>query len=69
MLHYDSLMNPTASQQGIQAGKKAGQPSQKAAINQANHMAYLEVHPYKEYEEEDIQQVNDIYVITLTRKT
>lgn len=57
MLHYDSLMDPTAAQQGIQPGKKSQQPTQKAIISQAQHMSYLEDHPYHPIEEDETVQV------------
>ncbi|CAI9717259.1 division cycle 5 [Octopus vulgaris] len=54
MLHYDSLHNPTASQMGITPGMKKSVPNQKVAVNQAQHLAYLETHPYVRYEEEEL---------------
>ena len=59
MLHYDAVYNPTLAQQGIQAGKKTS--TQKAVLNQAQHLAYLETHPYKKYDEYDLEQVRDDY--------
>lgn len=60
MLHYDAVYNPTLSQQGLSAGKKA--PSQKAVVNQAQHLAYLEQHHYKKYDEYDLEQVRYLAV-------
>ena len=57
MLHHDAAFNPTLSQQGIAPGSKKGQPSQKAVINQAQHLAYLEKKPYKEYSEQQMKDV------------
>lgn len=55
MLHYDSVYNPTLAQQGVLPGTK--KPSQKAVVNQAAHLAFLEDHPYESYEDEDLQEV------------
>lgn len=54
MLHYDSVHNPTPAQMGIPPGSKKSQPTQKGVLNQAQHLAYLESHPYIHYEEEEL---------------
>ncbi|KAL8617506.1 hypothetical protein ACOMHN_064791 [Nucella lapillus] len=54
MMHYDALYSPTPQQMGITPGTKKPQ-GQKGALNQAQHLAYLEDHPYVKYEDGDIQ--------------
>ncbi|GAB1598639.1 cell division cycle 5-like protein [Argonauta hians] len=54
MLHNDSLHNPTPGQMGITPGSKKQIPNQKSAVNQAQHVAYLESHPFVQYEEEEL---------------
>ena len=56
MLHYDALQNPTAEQQGV-TGKK---DAQKAAIQQSQHRAYLEQHPYDEVDEYEMELAKDL---------
>lgn len=58
MLHYDSVHNPTPAQMGIPPGSKKSQPTQKGVLNQAQHLAYLESHPYIHYEEEELTSVS-----------
>lgn len=55
MLHHDAVYSPTLAQQGILPGKK--KPSQKAVVNQVQHLAYLEQHRYHDFEKEDIDGV------------
>ncbi|KAL8617339.1 CDC5 cell division cycle 5-like protein [Nucella lapillus] len=54
LMHYDALYSPTPQQMGITPGTKKPQ-GQKGALNQAQHLAYLEDHPYVKYEDGDIQ--------------
>ena len=54
MLHYDAVHNPTPAQMGIPPGSKKSQPTQKGVINQAQHLAYLESHPYVHFEEDEL---------------
>jgi len=55
MLHYDAVYNPTLAQQGVVPGVKKPQ-AQKAVVNQATHISYLESHPYKKFDEYDLEQ-------------
>ncbi len=55
MQHHDAVYSPTLEQQGIQPGKKDAQ--QKAVLNQAQHLAYLEQHPYADLSEQEMRQV------------
>lgn len=58
MMHYDAVHSPTPSQLGIQMGKKGPQQmSQKAVVSQAQHLAYLDQHPYHKYEDKDLEKV------------
>ncbi|KAL8575347.1 hypothetical protein ACOMHN_048640 [Nucella lapillus] len=54
MMHHHALYSPTPQQMGITPGTKKPQ-GQKGALNQAQHLAYLEDHPYVKYEDGDIQ--------------
>ena len=53
MLHNDTVYSPTPHQQGLSGKNK--QPSQKFIVSQAQHLAYLEQHPYVEMEEEELE--------------
>ncbi|XP_041462209.1 cell division cycle 5-like protein [Lytechinus variegatus] len=55
MLHYDALKNPVGDQPGMKKGDK---PTSKT--NPAAHAAYLEHHPYHQYEEEDMKKANEL---------
>ena len=58
MMHHDALYSPTVAQQGVTSGAaKRRQAQHKAVVNQAQHIAFLEEHPYKEYEQDEIKQV------------
>lgn len=52
MLHYDAVYSPTPGQLGVNPNSK--KPSQKGVANQAQHLAYLEQHPYASYTEDDL---------------
>lgn len=52
MLHYDAAYTPTLSQLGVVPGKKG----QKGAMNQAQHLAFLEQHKYDNYTEDEINE-------------
>lgn len=61
MMHYDAVHSPTPAQLGLMPGKKgAQQPSQKSVVSQAQHMAYLEQHPYRRYEEKDLEKAKTL---------
>ena len=55
MLHHDAVYSPTLAQQGLVPGKK--KQSQKAVANQAQHLAYLDQHPYDEFDKNDLDEV------------
>ena len=60
MMHHDFVYSPTEMQEtsgGGVAGKK-NQSNQKSVLNQAQHLAYLEQHPYEAYEDDDLQEVS-----------
>jgi len=59
MMHYDALETPTASQQGG-AGRKKGE---RGIVGEAVHRGYLDRHPYREYEKDDLE-----YAATLLDK-
>lgn len=52
MLHYDAVYSPVPTQQ---EAKKRGQ-----IMTQAQHLAYLEQHPYSNYSQDQIAQARDI---------
>ena len=58
MLHYDAVYTPTPAQQGVTPGTKKPAASQRAVLNQAQHLAYLESHPYHQVEQEELQAVS-----------
>lgn len=53
MLHHDALKFPPA----LSAPTKGKQPPR---LNLTHHAAYLERHPYNEYEEEEVEYVSKI---------
>lgn len=57
MLHYDAVQNPSASQQGLTDPTK----KQKAAAAHAQHLSFLEDHPYSEIEEEHLKEVETLF--------
>ena len=59
MLHFDALKNPTAQHQQAltSSGKK---DAQKAAVQLAQHKAYLEQHPYEEVDEYEMELAKDL---------
>ncbi|XP_064612178.1 cell division cycle 5-like protein [Liolophura sinensis] len=60
MQRYDSVYSPTLAQMGIAPGSKKSQPSQKTVINQAQHLAYLEQHPYEKFTEDDLKEADEL---------
>jgi len=58
MLHHDTVYTPTPQQQGITGKNK--QPSQKFIVSQAQHLAFLESHPYREVEEEEMEDAKTL---------
>ena len=54
MLHHDALEVPAPNQQlGGASGKKA---AERGIVGEAAHRAYLDRHPYREYEKEDLEK-------------
>ncbi|XP_005097398.1 cell division cycle 5-like protein [Aplysia californica] len=58
MLHHDAVFCPTDSQLG--AGGVKGQAPQKAAANQAAHLAYLDKNPYTEVDQDDMEKAREM---------
>jgi len=56
MLHYDAVYNPTTAQQGNPPLGVKKPPGQKGVNNEPLHKAFLEKHPYKKYDEYDLEQ-------------
>lgn len=64
MMHYDALYSPTPQQMGITPGSKKP-PQQKAVLNQAAHVSFLEQNPYVKYEDDDLVKVSIIVKLYL----
>jgi len=57
MLHHDCLESPTLAQQGVGGARKA---PERGIINESSHRAYLERHPYREYNQEEMEGARDL---------
>lgn len=55
MLHYDAVQNPTSQQIGITPGSKKPKQPHSSVLNQAQHLAFLEKHPYEKMPEEELE--------------
>lgn len=55
MLHHDAILNPTLEQSGNLQGAKKGKPSQATVVLQAQHLAYLEKHPYEKFVDDELE--------------
>lgn len=53
MQHFDAVHTPTPWQLGMGPGKK----NQKNVTSQAQHLSYLQQHPYDKFTEDDLEQV------------
>ena len=56
MLHYDAVFSPTAEQLA----------SKRQLMNQAQHLAYLEQHPYDSHSPEDIARAKEVLAKEMT---
>lgn len=54
MLHHDALYTPGSNQLGVMPGSK--KQTQKGVLNQAQHAAFLEEHPYEKVNEADLEE-------------
>lgn len=59
MLHFDAVHSPTLQQMGLAPGMKKP-PGQKSIINQAQHLGYLEQHPFVKHKDEDLQKAREM---------
>lgn len=59
-----SLSTFISLQMGLAPGMKKP-PGQKSIINQAQHLGYLEQHPFVKHKDEDLQKVGSMYVYTI----
>ncbi|KAL5009999.1 hypothetical protein ScPMuIL_012304 [Solemya velum] len=57
MLHHDAVYNPAVNQALAPGSKK---PGQKGIVNPAQHLSYLQQHPYDHFQEEEVQQARDL---------
>jgi len=53
MLHHDCLETPTMAQQGDVSGRKKAD-RERGIVNETQHRAYLDRHPYKEHSKDDM---------------
>ncbi|KAK3089147.1 hypothetical protein FSP39_001265 [Pinctada imbricata] len=56
MEHYDAVYSPTPGQLGAVPGKKG----QKSVATQAQHLSYIQQHPYNKYTEEELEQARGL---------
>ena len=63
MLHHDAVYSPTLAQQGMLPSARGKKQAQKAAQSQTQHVAYLEQHPYVEFQESEIDEVSMLCVV------
>ncbi|XP_064627229.1 cell division cycle 5-like protein [Lineus longissimus] len=59
MLHNDAVFSPTTAQQGLLPGVKK-QASQKTIVNQAQHIAFLEQHPFEDMVDDELVVARDM---------
>ena len=64
MMHHDCIETPTPSQMGEGAGsskkKKASAGGDRSILNEAGHRAYLDRHPYENFDDDDIANAKEI---------
>lgn len=53
MMHHDCLETPTLAQQGA-GGSRGGKDRERGIVNESQHRNYLDRHPYREVEPEDM---------------
>lgn len=56
MQHFDAVHTPTPGQLGMGPGKK----NQKNVTSQAQHLSYLQQHPYDKFTEDDLEQAKEL---------
>lgn len=56
MQHFDAVHTPTPGQLGMGPGKK----NQKN-VTSAQHLSYLQQHPYDKFTEDDLEQVGIVW--------
>ncbi|CAN7995786.1 unnamed protein product [Ixodes hexagonus] len=54
MQHYDALHHPTANQ------RLGGGPRKGAPMDEAQHLAYLDRHPYLKYSQDELQSAEEV---------
>lgn len=59
MLHHDAVHHATEQQLGFQAGMKKGKQPHTSVVNQAQHLAYLEKHPYEKFHDYDVEMARE----------
>ena len=59
MMHHDCIETPTAAQMG-EGSKKKKSLDDRGIINEAQHRAYLDKHPYQKFADEDIEAAKQL---------
>merc|ERR1711997_1282419 len=63
MMHHDCIETPTPAQMGEGSSgkkKKSNMDDGRSILNEANHRAYLDKHPYQRFDDDDIAAANDL---------
>lgn len=57
MLHYDAVCDPLPPE--VATLTQSG-PKKQPILTEAQHLAYLQAHPYQQFTEEELENVNKI---------
>ncbi|XP_013791247.2 cell division cycle 5-like protein [Limulus polyphemus] len=68
MFHHDAVHNPTPQQIGVAPGSKKPKQPHSSVLNQAQHLAYLEKHPYEKMLEEELEAVSVILLCLISHR-
>merc|ERR1719412_1279312 len=62
MMHHDCVETPTPAQMGEGGKKKGGLGSdgERAIVNEQQHRAFLEKHPYQQFSEEEVAAAKEL---------
>ena len=62
MMHHDCVETPTPAQMGEGGKKKGGLGSdgERAIVNEQQHRAFLEKHPYQQFSEEEVADAKEL---------
>lgn len=62
MLHYDAVRNPLPPE--VATLTQSG-PKKQPILTETQHLAYLQTHPYQQFNEEELENVIKIYLSLL----